>query len=178
MKRKDLSRPAGERSGAGRAAWLMTACAGLWLAVFPLVSGFSYARMTRSKWEFMLAFTGLTALMTLAAFFLSGFRFSRRDRGTLPRFLREHAAIWAGGCYFLWIALSAAFGAFHDMRNPDGSLTVWIGSGRYEGLCTQLCYFAVFLCLAVRPGRWRPAAVGVGISLLLMEGITDRKSVV
>lgn len=116
----------------------MTAMGILWLTLFPFWQDGSYSRITRAKWIGMLVLTGLTVLCALAALTL---RHKRRER------LRPGWRHIAGLAYFAWVALSAVFGSWADHTGESGRLTVILGAYRYEGLVTQLCYGAVFLCM-------------------------------
>ncbi len=121
---------------------LMSIIASLWLGVFPLVSKFSYAGFTKSKWIIMIGLTAATMLFTLLALLFGGARQTNW----------KHLGRWLGVGCFCWMGLSALFGAAASRTNDAGELIVWIGSGRFEGMGTQLCYLAIFLCMSlVRP---------------------------
>lgn len=134
-------------------SWLMTVLAMLWLGAFPILCDFTYTHMTRSKWEVMLVLTGVTAAVGLIASIL------RRRIGW------RNPAGWLLLGYFVWVALSALFGSWAGHTNNAGELTVWVGSGRYEGLITQLCYLVIFLGMSAAPVRFRPTALAAAAGL-------------
>lgn len=132
----------------------MTAAAALWLGVFPLLHGGTYARLTLDKWIIFLILTGVTLLCFLADLFLR--RLSR------PRLLPLLAA--AG--LLLWTVLSCLLSPY----SPD---LWWIGtSSRREGLAAQLCYLALFFLFSCSRVRLRPvlyaAVAGVAAFLVIV----------
>ena len=168
----------GERLAERLPARLMTACGVLWLALFPLANDFTYTHITRTKWLCALGFAALTIALTAAA------RMMQRKR-SLESSETEKTAEAIGGpgrqrlnlplifglVYFAWVALSAFFGAWADLRNAAGERTVWMGAVRYEGLLTHLCYAAVFLFMACARGRMRTVTAAAGAALVLFAGV-------
>ena len=140
----------------------------LWLGVFPLLCDFTYSHITRSKWIIALVLGGATLaiglLTALCSLFPKAARLRRTVRWGDPLRLLCLA-------YFLWTALSASYGSWSLHTQNDGSLTVWLGSGRYEGLATQLCYLAIFLGLSVYPVRLKPVALLTAVGLLTFSVI-------
>lgn len=126
--------------------YLWTALAALWLSVFPLWQEGTYSSITRAKWEGTLLFTALTLGAGLFAALYGLIKYRR-----LPfRFCREQIMALA---LFLLMGLSACFGAYAQQINKNGQLCVWMGSLRYEGMATQLCYMAIFLVMSLHPIR-------------------------
>ena len=134
--------------------WIVTALGMMWLALFPFWQDGSYSHITRAKWIGMLILTGVTVACGLIALLL------RTARGEKIRFGWAQAA---GLTYFALVALSAAFGSWADHTGESGRLTVLWGAYRYEGLYTQLCYGAVFLCMSEARVRLRPLLQEQGI---------------
>ena len=127
--------------------WLMTAMGVVWLTGFPFWQDGSYSHITRAKWIGMLVLTWVTVACALAALAM---RLHRREK------LRPGWMHIAGAAYFIWVALSAAFGSWADHAGVSGRLTVIEGAYRYEGLITQMCYGAIFLCMSVAKVKVRP----------------------
>ena len=155
-----------------RKATLRTACftaAGLlWLAVFPLWQGGTYAHITHDKWIGAVALTGATAVLTLAGL-LAGIRAEsaeRRPQGA-PEMLHSWIPLILACCLFLWMGASSFLGSYHAQLNGDGQPAVWMGARRYEGMATQLCYFAIFLCLSLRKAWIRIVTNGAAAVMLV-----------
>lgn len=144
--------------------WVTTVLGMLWLAVFPLWQGGSYASITHAKWVGMLMLTALTAAACLYTLWQ---RF-RAPEG--PRLLRLSWLHVAALCYFALVALSARYGSWADHRNETGRLTVIWGARRYEGLITQGCYGVIFLCLSLTRVRLRYLLDAAAIVLLIYFG--------
>lgn len=147
-----------------RARWpetVWTALAALWLAVFPLWQGGSYARITRDKWHAALVLTGVSVAAALVLLL-----WRRRER------LRLTAAHTAAAAYWGWLALSACFGAWSGCVNANGQKAALWGAIRYEGLWTQLCYGAIFLVMSLRPAKLRPTLYAVGAALIAFGAVT------
>lgn len=126
--------------------YVWTALAALWLSIFPLWQEGTYSSITRAKWEGTLLFTAVTLGVGLAAALYGLVRHHR-----LPfRFCKEQAMALV---LFLFMGLSACFGAYAGQLNKNGQLCVWMGSLRYEGMATQLCYMAIFLVMSLHPIR-------------------------
>ena len=103
----------------------MTVSACLWLGLFPLLHFGSFHTITHDKWVCMLILTGLT----LAGFLAD----AARRRLSPPRLL---PLLFCGGL-LLWTVLSCLF-------SPYPGSPWWLGTGRRDGLATQLCYLALF----------------------------------
>ena len=103
----------------------MTVSACLWLGLFPLLQFGSFHTITHDKWICMLVLTGLTL-----AGFLADAVMRRLSR---PRLL----PLLFGVGLLLWTVLSCLF-------SPYPGSPWWFGTGRREGLATQLCYLALF----------------------------------
>ncbi len=126
--------------------YVWTALAALWLSIFPLWQEGTYRSITRAKWEGTLLFTAITLGVGLFAALYGLIRHHR-----LPfRFCKEQGMALV---LFLLMGLSACFGAYAQQVNKNGQLCVWMGSLRYEGMATQLCYMAIFLVMCLHPIR-------------------------
>lgn len=125
-------------------AW--TALAALWLSMFPLWQEGTYSSITRAKWEGTLLFTAITVAVGLFAAF-----YGLKKTHRLP--FRLHKEQGLALLLFLLMGLSACFGAYARQVNKNGQLCVWMGSLRYEGMATQLCYMAIFLIMSLHPIR-------------------------
>ncbi len=128
----------------------MTVSACLWLGLFPLLQFGSYRNLTRDKWICMLILAGVTLLCFLADVLLR--RISR------PRLLPLLFGIGLLG----WTVLSC-------LLSPYLGPPWWIGTGRREGLATQLCYLGLFLLFSCSRVRRGPvlAAAGCGVLAFL-----------
>ena len=120
----------------------MTVSACLWLGLFPLLQGGTYARITHDKWFIMLVLTAFTVI----CFFVETFILLFIKKPHLPSPLSalhsppSFSPLFLASALFLWTVLSCLFSGY----SPD---TWWLGaSARYEGLATQLCYFILFNC--------------------------------
>lgn len=145
--------------------WLMTVLGAIWLGLFPFWQDGSFSRITHSKWIGMLVLTGVTAVVCgrmLA-------ELARRRELRRARLSWLHGAAMA---YFLLVALSAVFGTWADFPNDSGQLTVLWGARRYEGLYTQLCYAAVFLCMSLVPVHIPRLLDVAGDALIVFCGMT------
>ena len=117
----------------------MTVSACLWLGLFPLLQGFTYARITLDKWLIMLVLCGVT-LCCLCFDVIRRCAARRRERSrSLPVFsAARYFPLILGGLLLLWTVLSC-------LMSPYGAETWWIGGSlRREGLSTQLCYIGLF----------------------------------
>ena len=137
----------------------MFTCLGLGMfLVFPL-SFHSYSGITRYK-ELMMFL--LTAVSLVAA------------GATCPRWLksvRRDPVRLLGVVYFVFVLLSALFGRMHEVTNQQGQSAVWYGAVRYEGMLTQLCYLAIFLCFSLVLPHRRMLRAGTAAGLALFTGI-------
>ena len=135
----------------------MTLSACLWLGVFPLLQGGTYARLTHDKWVIMLALCGVTILCFIVDLCLgrirSGTASGSPDSIPVPPLLLASALL-------VWTVLSCLFSSY----GPD---TWWRGeSVRYEGLASQLCYFALFVCFLFSRVNLRPVLLSAAAGLL------------
>ena len=134
-------------------------CLGLGMfLVFPL-SFHSYSGITRYK-ELMMF------LLTAAGLVAAG--------ATCPRWLksvRRDPVRLLGVVYFVFVLLSALFGRMHEVTNQQGQSAVWYGAVRYEGMLTQLCYLAIFLCFSLVLPHRRMLRAGTAAGLALFTGI-------
>lgn len=136
-----------------------TVLACLWLGLFPLLSGGTYAHITHDKWVIALVLGGGSTAAGLASRIL-------RQRSDLCNPVR-----WLGAAFFLWMGATAFLGSQAGLKNAAGELIVWIGAGRYEGMATQLCYFAVFLALSAMPPRARETGLFAALGLLFFTAV-------
>ena len=136
---------------------IMTLLGVVWLAVFPFWQDGSNSHITRAKWVGMLILLAVTAVGTMCALAL------RVRQGKTLRWGWPQAA---GLVYFALVALSAVYGSWADHAGADGKLTVIWGAHRYEGLLTQLCYGAIFLCMSLMRVRVRPLLHAASVGLM------------
>ena len=134
----------------------MTAAACLWLGLFPLLQRGTYAHITRDKWLFMLLLAGVTGLC-----FLWDLLRNRKESRLPFRSSVPAVPLLLAGALLLWTVLSC-------LLSPYGAEYWWVaGDARYEGLASQLCYFALFFLFCVSRVRLRPvvfsAAAGLAV---------------
>jgi len=154
--------------------YAMTVSACIWLGLFPLLQGGTYARITHDKWVIMLILTGVTLLCFLIDIFLRCFlkKNSRELSSPLstlhsPLFtFRSLLPLIIATALMLWTALSCFVSSFEPS-------TWWFGeAARNEGLLTQLCYFALFACFFFSRIRLKPvllsAAIGVAVFFVIV----------
>lgn len=134
------------RAGESLASWVWTGLASLWLAVFPLWQTGSYSCITQAKWHGMLILTAAMGVVALVCAVCCLARYRR-----VPFRLSPFQGLALA--YFAWLGLAACLGSLHDQLNANGELAVWMGSKRYEGMATQLCYLAIFLLMSLHPPR-------------------------
>jgi len=147
----------------------MTLSACLWLGLFPLLQGGTYATLTHDKWVIMLALTAATLLCFVFDLFLRFRGKARRLHAGPPGDVMPRRGILpfvSASALILWTVLSCLFSAF-------GRETWWLGeSVRYEGLATQLCYFALFACFFFSRVNLKPvllsAAAGVALFFVVV----------
>ena len=155
------------RFGQTRCGCGMTVAACLWLGLFPLLQGGTYSHITYDKWVIFLILTAVTAVCFLFDLLLSVRRKPAVSSGTsVPRPRVSCLPAVLAAVLLLWIFLSCLTGG----SSRD---TWWIGSSvRYEGLATQLCYFALFLAFFFARVDLRPvlysAAAGVTVFLIVV----------
>lgn len=156
-----------------QAARIITTVLGMvWLGVFPLLGviwrdgwpiqvPLSYSVMTRSKWELCLLLSMLGAALTPVILICARKRINWK-----------HPARWLLLGYFAWVALSAWQGSGAQLTNAAGERIVWIGSGRYEGLATQLCYAAILLSMSLVKPHIKPVLAAAAVGAMLMTAVT------
>lgn len=130
----------------------MTVSACLWLGLFPLVQFGTYQSLTRDKWLCMLVLTGLTLVCFLADILMR--RVSR------PRLF----PLLCGAGFLLWTVISC-------LASPFPGTPWWIGTGRREGLATQLCYLTLFFMFAFSKVRWKPVLIASGCGVLFFAAV-------
>ncbi|MBR3333365.1 MAG: O-antigen ligase family protein [Clostridia bacterium] len=140
----------------------MTAAACLWLGLFPLLQGGTYARITHDKWIAMLILSGVTLLCFCADLFIRHFH----HMASIKKPPRIVVPLILASVLFCWTVLSCVFSEY-------GADTFWLGSStRYEGLVSQLCYFALFACLFFSRVNLKPvllsAAAGVTVFFVIV----------
>ena len=126
----------------------MTVSACLWLGLFPLIQFGSFHTITRDKWICMFILTALTA-----AGFLVDLRMRRVSR---PRLL----PLLFGAGLLLWTVLSC-------LLSPYPGAPWWTGTGRREGLVSQLCYLGLFFLFSFSRVRRRPVLISAGCGVLV-----------
>ncbi len=127
------------------------------LLVFPLFFGFSgYAQITFSKYVFFLAASGLWLAALIAAAFLRRVRLPPRSP-------------------VLFAALISALVALLSWLFSGDLGRCLVGSGRYDGLVTELTYTLCFLgaaCFA-RPKKLHVRALALSVSLCLLVALAQ-----
>ena len=147
----------------------MTLSACLWLGLFPLLQGGTYASLTYDKWTVMLVLTAATFLCFLFDLVRS-LIVSRRAplaTGRSPLSAENRLPFFLALALLLWTVLSC-------LCSEYGAATWWIGSSaRYEGLLSQLCYFALFFCFLFSRVRMKPvlfsAAAGLAVFYVIVR---------
>lgn len=137
----------------------------LWLAVFPLWQGGSYSHITKDKLTGMHI---LCIVMVLLGWEMVVFLLIQHQR----KKLRWHPAQLLAAGYFLWVALSAWQGAMAGQLNRNGDPAVWLGSGRHEGLQTQLLYGLIFFSMSLVRPRLKVVLRAAAVTLILFFGVT------
>ncbi|MER2055953.1 MAG: hypothetical protein ABTB30_11775, partial [Clostridia bacterium] len=130
----------------------MTVSACLWLGLFPLLQFGSFHTITHDKWICMLVLAGITLACFLADTILR--RLSR------PRLL----PLLLGGGLLLWTVLSCLF-------SPYPGSPWWIGTGRREGLATQLCYLALFFLFSFSKVCKKTVLTAAGCGILVFFSV-------
>ncbi len=152
----------------------MTISACLWLGLFPLLQGGTYAHITYDKWFIMLVLTAFTFLCFCAETIAwrqgivnpDGEKRSRRAAPSAGGSRRPLFPVILASALLLWTVFSCLFGGY----GPD---TWWLGqSGRYEGLAAQLCYYILFICFCFSRVSLKPvllsAAAGVTVFFVIV----------
>ena len=117
--------------------------------VYLLFPGFSgYRDITKAKFLFLMAATGLWLLLLTAALLWER-----------PRFPRPGPAFWAMAGFMAVCLLSWALSPWRAES--------LLGAGRYDGLLSELCYALGFLGVALftRPRRVHAVALAAGTAL-------------
>lgn len=140
----------------------MTAASCLWLGLFPLLQGGTYARITHDKWIAMLILSGVTLLCFCADLFIRHFH----HMASIKKPPRIVVPLILASALFCWTVLSCVFSEY-------GADTFWLGSSaRYEGMVSQLCYFALFACFFFSRVNLKPvllsAAAGVTVFFVIV----------
>ena len=130
----------------------MTVSACLWLGLFPLLQFGSFHTITHDKWICMLVLTGLTL-----AGFLADAVMRRLSRSRLLPLL-------FGGGLLLWTVLSCLF-------SPYPGSPWWFGTGRREGLATQLCYLALFFLFSFSKVCKKVVLTAAGCGILVFFSV-------
>lgn len=123
----------------------MTVSACLWLGLFPLLQGGTYAHITYDKWNIMQILVGVSVLC-FAADLLCMYIAQRKGPGTpLTAFLspleqfRTSLPLFLASSLLFWTILSCRLSTY----SPN---FWWLGeTSRYEALASQLCYFILFV---------------------------------
>ena len=134
----------------------MTVAACLWLGLFPLMQGGTFASITKDKWSIMLALSAFTMVCFIADLIILRVR-SRENMLSVPAYL----PLILAGALTLWTVLSC-------LCSANGPGVWWLGeSARREGLSTRLCYFLLFACFFFSRVHLKPvllsAAAGVTV---------------
>ena len=150
---------------------MMTIAACLWLGLFPLLQGGTYARITIDKWYIMC----VLGVATLALFVVDAL--TRRapapeggaPAGAAPRPRFSRWPLVFGAVLLLFSLLSCLLG-------PYGWQNWWLGASmRQEGLLTQFCYLGLFFLFAFSRVHLKPvllsaaAAVTVFLVIVLLQ---------
>lgn len=149
----------------------MTLAACLWLGLFPLLQGFTYARITLDKWRFMALLCCVTLVclcFDIAHRFISARR--RGEKAFPPVSWVPRLPLLLGGLLLLWIILSC-------LLSPYGAETWWNGASvRREGLVTQLCYLLLFFCFIFSRVNLKPVlfSASAGVALFFVVVILQR----
>ena len=144
----------------------MTVSACVWLGLFPLLSGFTYSRLTVHKFHIMLVLCTFTVLVFLAERLSLFRRHPARAAGSKTSAFLRLLPFFLAVLLLLWTVLSC-------LVSGSGPEVWWIGeSARYEGLLSSLCYFALFACFFFSAVSLRPvllsAAAGVTLYCVIV----------
>ena len=135
----------------------MTVSACLWLGLFPLLQFGTFSSITRDKWIIMFILSGVTL-----AGFIADCICRRVSR---PRLL----PLLLGGGLLLWTLVSCLLCSYPGTP-------WWIGTGRREGLATQLCYFGIFFLFSFSRVRRTPVIISAvcGVFIFLAVVLMQR----
>jgi len=142
---------------------MMTVAACLWLGLFPLLQGGTYAHITLDKWYIFLIFTGLTLCLFGADFLLRRAARTAPAAGAAPGVPSRAFSPRLLPALLLTAAmiLSCLFGGY------DAEIWWQGASVRLEGLETQLCYLGLFFLFAFSRVRIRPVLYSAAAAVLL-----------
>ena len=151
---------------------MMTIAACLWMGLFPLLQGGTYARITLDKWICMMVLAAATVCLFIPGALLHRerwgrpFSFPRRNEMGRPHRSPQALPLAAAAVLLLAAVLSCLLG-------PFGAETWWIGASmRREGLLTQLCYLGLFFLFAFSRVNLKPvllsAAAGVAVFFVIV----------
>ena len=141
---------------------MMTIAACLWMGLFPLLQGGTYARITLDKWICMCVLCAATLCLFIPEALLR--REARRagaGTGLPARGRTSLLPLVFAGVLLLCCVLSCLLGPFR-------ADSWWLGASvRREGLLTQLCYLGLFFLFAFSKVNLKPvlfsAAAGVAV---------------
>ena len=143
----------------------MTAAACLWLGLFPLLQGLTYAQITLDKWRIMLVLCGVTLLCFCADAILR--RPSARREGLISAAFAgvPRLPMILGSLLLLWSVLSC-------LLSPYGKDVWWLGASvRREGLVTQLCYLFLFFCFSLSRFHLKPVLFSAAAGVVLFSAV-------
>ena len=152
-----------------RRGYGMTLSACLWLGIFPLLQGGTYAHITYDKWIIML----VLAAVTLCCFLFDRIHFHiLRKKGSVAGNEKHFPLVplLLAAALLFWTVLSC-------LRSDYSSVTWWLGeSARMEGLATQLCYLGIFVCFLFARIDRRPVLISssLGITVFLVIVLQQR----
>ena len=130
---------------------MMTIAACLWLGLFPLLQGGTYARITHDKWICM----GVLCAATLCLF-LAGLLLRRAGSPQGVPAVRT-AGPRAPRLPLLFGAVLLALSVLSCFLSVFEAQDWWLGASmRQEGLLTQLCYLGLFFLFAFSRVRLKP----------------------
>lgn len=148
---------------------MMTAAACLWLGLFPLLQGGTYAHITLDKWHIMMILSLATLFFFLADAILGHARVrTGSSASSLPAGKQRPSRLplLFAGLLLLWVVLSCQLG-------PFGASEWWNGTSvRREGLPTQLCYLGLFFLFSFSRISLKPvllsAAAGLAVFFVIV----------
>ena len=144
--------------------YAMTTAACIWLGLFPLLQTGTYAHITRDKWIIMMILTGVTLacfILDSVIFFLSQRKQSQDPQSTgegSPR--RSIVPLILASALLLWTVLSCFLSPY------DPKICLYGEGTRYEGLISQLCYFALFFLFFFSRVSRKPLLISAAAGVL------------
>ena len=145
---------------------MMTIAACLWMGLFPLLQGGTYARITLDKWICMCVLSVATLCLFVPEALLRR-QACREGAAGLPARKRAFPLpLVCAGVLLLCCVLSCLLG-------PFSADSWWLGASmRREGLLTQLCYLGLFFLFAFSKVNLKPvllsAAAGVAVFFVIV----------